>query len=201
MMSFGSCFIRYYKGNDMKHILFLNGSVFTDVAVNLTGNTPELADSLLSFSLGNIPAVERFSGFPPWGYLLIGAGVVSASLLSWLFFSNRRLRREAVVYRERSAEQLRFIRSLLDLCYTYRESPLVFIDKFKDKVNIRELKSYTLIDIPPRRFEELKEDERLLCLLWESGFTQRELCVIFNLKKVSNLYTKYHRIKNKMKSR
>lgn len=184
----------------MKHILFLNESVFTDVAANLTGSTPGMADSLLSFSSVNIPAADRLSDFPLWGYLLIGVCVVLASLLSLLFFSNRQLRREAVVYRERSAEQLRFIRSLLDLCYTYRESPLVFLDKFKDKVNIREMKSYTLIDIPPRRFEELKEDERLLCLLWESGFTHRELCVIFNLKKVSNLYTKYHRIKNKMKS-
>ena len=102
-----------------------------------------------------------------------------------------------MLQRYRSAEQLRLIRSLLDLCYTYRESPAVFLDKFKDKVNIRELKSYSLVERPKDRFPRLKEDERLLCLLLEAGFTHRELCVVFNLKKTSNLYTKYHRIQQK----
>ena len=106
-----------------------------------------------------------------------------------------------VLQRYRSTEQLRLIRSLLDLCYTYRESPAVFLDKFKDKVNIRELKSYTLIEEPKDRFQRLKEDERLLCLLLEAGFTHRELCVVFNLKKTSNLYTKYHRIQQKLTDR
>lgn len=107
---------------------------------------------------------------------------------------------EKIAYQHRSADQLRFIRSLLDLCYTYAESPVVFIDKFKDKVNIRELKSYDLIDTSDKQFSNLKEDERLLCMLWDHGFSQRELCVIFNLKKVSNLYTKYHRIRKKLEN-
>ena len=77
----------------------------------------------------------------------------------------------------------------------------MFLDKFKDKVNIRELKSYTLIEEPKDRFQRLKEDERLLCLLLEAGFTHRELCVVFNLKKTSNLYTKYHRIQQKLTDR
>ena len=71
---------------------------------------------------------------------------------------------EKIAYQHRSADQLRFIRSLLDLCYTYAESPVVFIDKFKDKVNIRELKSYDLIDTSDKQFSNLKEDERLLCM-------------------------------------
>ena len=95
-------------------------------------------------------------------------------------------------------EQLRLIRSLLDLCYAYRESPAVFLDKFKDKVNIRELKSYVLIEPSNKHFLKLKEEERILCSLLEAGFTHRELCVIFNLKKTSNLYTKYHRILQKL---
>lgn len=181
----------------MKQILFLKVSTITDTCANLIGGIPGIAKSEFSSLLTNTLATDWLNGLPLWGFLLTVGVCITLILL--LFFSNRRLRREAVVYRTCSAEQLRFIRSLLDLCYTYRESPLVFADKFKDKVNIRELKSYGLVEIPPHRFEELKEDERILCLLWEAGFTQRELCVIFNLKKVSNLYTKYHRIRNKMK--
>lgn len=106
-----------------------------------------------------------------------------------------------MLQRHLSNEQLRLIRSLLDLCYTYRESPAVFLDKFKDKVNIRELKSYMLIEYPKNRFPRLKEDERLLCLLLEAGFTRRELCIVFNLKKASNLYIKHHRILQKLGDR
>lgn len=83
------------------------------------------------------------------------------------------------------------------LFLTHQNSPLVFLDKFKDKVNTRELKSYDLIEILNNRFVELKEDEKLLCLLLENGFTQRELCAIFNLNKINNLYIKYNRIRKK----
>lgn len=186
----------------MKHILFLYGLILPRLAANSPANFQAIAENLPLFSGVNIPAIRHLSCAPAlWEYILIGACMVLVALSLLLLLSNLRLRRRVAAYRHRSADQIRFIRNLLDLCYTYRESPVVFIDKFKDKVNIRELKSYTLIDIPPHRFDTLKEDERLLCQLWESGFTQRELCVIFNLKKVSNLYTKYHRIRNKMKSR
>lgn len=110
-----------------------------------------------------------------------------------------RQRRAIAIYRNRSTDQLRFIRNLLDLCYTYSDSPSVFIEKFKDKVNIRELKSYELIEKLENCPSVLKEDERLLCQLLDAGFTHRELCVIFNLKKTSNLYTNHHRIQQKLK--
>ena len=199
-MSFGSCFILYYKSNDMKHISFLNDSVFMDAVINFNRSSPEIPDGLPSFSAIYPLDIAPFSEFSPWGYFLIGVCIVSALALVLLLYSNKQLRRKKIAYQHRSADQLRFIRSLLDLCYTYAESPVVFIDKFKDKVNIRELKSYDLIDTSDKQFSNLKEDERLLCMLWDHGFSQRELCVIFNLKKVSNLYTKYHRIRKKLEN-
>lgn len=162
---------------------------------------PVNSDRYLGCSGSDLPiAVHIPLDYSIWAYL---AGMLIVILILLLIGAFRRMlrqRRFISAYRHRSADQLRFIRSLLDLCYTYAESPVVFIDKFKDKVNIRELKSYDLIDTSDKRFSNLKEDERLLCMLWDHGFSQRELCVIFNLKKVSNLYTKYHRIRKKLEN-
>ena len=175
----------------MKHFLFIvpEGRL---LPLQFADAIPVLASDN-SFS-GYRTETSLASGLPLWE---VSTAVLAlfACFLLYLFFQQKK---RAVLQRYRSAEQLRLIRCLLDLCYTYRESPAVFLDKFKDKVNIRELKSYTLIDAPKKRFPKLKEDERLLCLLMEAGFSHRELCVIFNLKKTSNLYTKYHRIQQKL---
>lgn len=178
----------------MKHLLFIltkehcSRLFFSEVASIFAP-----ANSLLNYQTETSLA----SGFPLWEVSTTVLVLFSCFLLYILF----RQRKHAVLQRYRSTEQLRLIRSLLDLCYTYRESPAVFLDKFKDKVNIRELKSYMLIEYSENRFPELKEYDRLLCLLLEAGFTHRELCVIFNLKKTSNLYTKYHRIQQKLTDR
>lgn len=135
----------------------------------------------------------------PWLWLSVLAIVLLALLLAWTLHAYARLKGLLDIYRRCSADQLRFIRSLLDLCYAYRESPQVFLDKFKDKVNIREMKAYDLFGhSSDRRWNSLKEDERLLCMLLERGFTQRELCVVFNMKSINNLYIKHHRIRKKL---
>lgn len=178
------------KDNGMRHFLFL----WLWKSAN--------SDCHFAYSGFNFPiAVHTPLDNSIWAYSAVVLIVILVLLLVGLFRKMLRQQRFISAYRHRSADQLRFIRSLLDLCYTYAESPGVFIDKFKDKVNIRELKSYDLIDTSDNRFPNLKEDERLLCMLWEHGFSQRELCVIFNLKKVSNLYTKYHRIQKKLKNK
>lgn len=168
-------------------------------------------DNILSFCFahnGSILAVENLlnnqanlpvlNEFPLWELLSVILALFSC-FLSFILFRQRKLFfMQRYRLNERLNEQLRLIRSLLDLCYAYRESPAVFLDKFKDKVNIRELKSYVLIEPSNKHFFKLKEEERILCSLLEAGFTHRELCVIFNLKKTSNLYTKYHRILQKL---
>ena len=168
-------------------------------------------DTVLSFCFahnGSILAVENLlnnqanlsvlNEFPLWELLSVILALFSC-FLSFILFRQRKLFfMQHYRLNERLNEQLRLIRSLLDLCYAYRESPAVFLDKFKDKVNIRELKSYVLIEPSNKHFLKLKEEERILCSLLEAGFTHRELCVIFNLKKTSNLYTKYHRILQKL---
>lgn len=163
------------------------GVGLADTAFRETFNMP---------AAGVPPGASRF--FPCLLYL---AAVIIAALLCLLALQARiarRQRRRIAFCRRRNADQLRFIRSLLDLCYAYRESPFVFLDKFQDSVNIRHLKSFDLLDLPDDGRTGLKEEERLLCLLIDRGFTFRELCVIFNLKKINNLYVKYHRIRRKL---
>lgn len=196
---FGSCFIWYQIDDTMKYLLFLQGSVvFTTVFIPL----PYQSGALTFLPGFVIPDVIRPTLIPAvsiiWSYLLGSVAFILLILSSLLFREILCQRKRIADYRHCSREQLRFIRSLLDLCYAYRESPAVFLDKFKDKVNVRELKSYDLIDTSNKHFSNLKEDEKLLCLLWEHGFTQRELCVIFNLKKTSNLHIKHHRIRKKL---
>ena len=129
----------------MKHFLFIvpEGRL---LPLQFADAIPVLASDN-SFS-GYRTETSLASGLPLWE---VSTAVLAlfACFLLYLFF---RQKKRAVLQRYRSAEQLRLIRCLLDLCYTYRESPAVFLDKFKDKVNIRELKSYTLIDAPKKRF-------------------------------------------------
>lgn len=183
----------------MKYLLFLQGSVvFSTEFIPLSYQSGGLA--FLSKFI--IPDVIRPVLIPTvsviWFYLIGSVAFILLALSSLLLRKILCQRKRIAFYRHCSQEQLRFIRSLLDLCYAYRESPAVFLDKFKDKVNVRELKSYDLIDRSNKHFSNLKEDEKLLCMLWEHGFTQRELCVIFNLKKTSNLHIKHHRIRKKL---
>lgn len=155
-----------------------------------------LGETFLRSAAGVPPGTVRT--FPWLLGLAAGAIAVLLCLLVLQMRVLRRQRRHVAFYRQRNADQLRFIRSLLDLCYAYRESPSVFLDKFKDSVNIRRLQSFDLLDLPDEGPAGLKEEERLLCLLIERGFTFRELCVIFNLKKINNVYVKYHRIRKKL---
>ena len=119
------------------------------------------------------------------------------SALAVCLFTIVRQHRALVRARRCSSERLRLLRNLLDLCYTYRESPAVFLDKFKDRVHARELESYRLTERSKSEHSGLNESEKLLCRLLDAGFTHRELCVVFDLKKASHLYTKHARIRKK----
>ena len=179
----------------MRHLFLSVASDDTVLSFCFAHNGSILAVENLLNNQANFPALNEF---PLWELLSVILALFSC-FLSFILFRQRKLFfMQRYRLNERLNEQLRLIRSLLDLCYAYRESPAVFLDKFKDKVNIRELKSYVLIEPSNKHFLKLKEEERILCSLLEAGFTHRELCVIFNLKKTSNLYTKYHRILQKL---
>lgn len=173
----------------MKHLLFISIDNTFSRVVFFDGTTFCVTSSSNILAMPSSSAREIFL----WTVIVF----LSIFLALSLYLLNRQYARSNEQTR-RSADRLRLIRTLLDLYYTYRNSPTIFAEKFKDKVNIRELKSYGVIESTNNRFRGLKEEERHLCDLIEAGFTSRELCSIFNLKKISNLYTKYHRIQQKL---
>lgn len=136
----------------------------------------------------------------PFPVLSICLGLLLFLLLLAILRRNAQLRRAVRMHERHSQERLRLLRSLLELCYSYRESPQVFLDKFKDRVNFCQLKNFDLFESENRRLGSLKEDERFLFMLLDQGFSQRELCVIFNLKKASYLYIKYKRIRKRLEA-
>lgn len=133
--------------------------------------------------------------------LIIGSVIIVILILLVLFLCYRIhcIHNRIRLIEHRATKRILLIRSLLDIGYVYSESPQVFFEKFKDKINIRQLKPYDLIDLSDKKYAHLKEDERFLCALLDNGFTHRELCTIYNMKSVGNLYVKYHRIKVKLK--
>lgn len=182
--------------NDMKHVfLFLQThSLFAHSGPDAAAESLALwRDSSAYVAAGGTAT----SGTLFW-WTIVGVGLIllSSALSVALLRQRRRLRRISRC----ASERLRLIRTLLDICFTYSDSPSVFIAKFKDKVNIRELKSFGLIDCPDDPFSPLKEEDRLLCRLWDNGFSRRELCVVFNLKKINHLYIKQQRILRKLEA-
>lgn len=189
------------KDNHMKRLLsFLVKYSFWETGeAHGSGLVPE-GSNLPPIPTGLSSSLAGAGNFP-WFWFSALIIVLLALLLVWSLQAYARLKELVGTYHQCTADQLRFIRSLLDLCYVYRESPQVFLEKFKDKVNIREMKAYDLVGHgSDKRWKDLKEDERLLCTLLERGFTQRELCVVFNMKTINNLYIKHHRIRKKLAS-
>lgn len=130
------------------------------------------------------------------------SALLPVAVLAFLLWRQYRriggLKERNATLRRLSSDRLRLIRNLLDLGYVYNESPAIFLDKFRDRVHIRQFKSYELVERADDRLACLKEDERILVTLFEEGFTQRELCVVYGLKKISTLYVRYHRIRKKI---
>lgn len=191
---------RILTDSDMKHIVF----VFMLVAgLSLPACTFSGTSSSEPFRAPvRIPALAAC--FAPDGPLHAGlvpivSGVASPILclvVLWIR-TERRLRRSRRV----ADERLRLLRTLLDLHYTYRNSPEVFAGRFGGQVHVSRLKSYALFEASPRRFAALREEERLLCVFIEAGFTPRELCSVFGLKTTGNVHTKYRRILRKLGAR
>ena len=190
----------------MKHLFFFCGTCSAFVLLRwcpVLRNNPYCSGKLFANPFYSfLPDPELESSPSKLITVLILAGgtiVVLILLIVFLYYSIYRIRRRVRFMERRIDKQIRLIRSLLDLGYVYNESPQVFFEKFKDRINIRQLKSDDLIDISDKKYSHLKEDERFLCTFLDQGFTHRELCTIYNMKTVGKLYVKYHRIQAKLK--
>lgn len=103
-----------------------------------------------------------------------------------------------------SRNRLLYIKDCIDLLYVYgRHDASKLYKKFKQLSNVKQLARYNIADatIPKgdfrRKWHKLTPAEKQLVILMNTGFSNRELSVIFDVGKVSSIYVKYYRAKAK----
>ncbi len=99
--------------------------------------------------------------------------------------------------------RLVLIKDWLDWLYVYSDDAVSFQNRCKSLAHIKQLAKYNIINwVPPNykmrmKWHKLSLAERRFVCLMNAGFTNRELCAIFQVGKISSIYVKYYRIKTK----
>lgn len=132
--------------------------------------------------------------------MLIGLLIVFIALLIiaiiFLVVSLFRIRRIAF-------NRLVLIKDWLDWLYVYSNDAVSFQNRCKSLAHIKQFSKYNIISWTPPNYKmrmkwhKLSLAERRLVCLMNAGFTNRELCAIFQVGKISSMYVKYYRIKVK----
>lgn len=97
--------------------------------------------------------------------------------------------------------RLKLIRKLIDISYTYNQSPELFLEKFKSAVSLVELKKYNIVDFESIYYDSaqgLTQSEHNFCILQDIGFTLREMSVIYNMTNSQSIYIKRYRVMKKL---
>lgn len=99
--------------------------------------------------------------------------------------------------------RLVLIKDWLDWLYVYSNDAVAFQEHCKSIANIKQLAKYNIISwLPPNynmrmKWHKLSVAERRFICLMNAGFSNRELCAIFQVGKIRSIYVKYYRIKAK----
>ncbi len=99
--------------------------------------------------------------------------------------------------------RLMFIKDCLDLLYVFSNDSQSFHNRCKSLVHIRQLARYNIVSWKPpcahfrKKWHKMSTSEKQFICLMNAGFSNRELCTIFQVGKISSIYVKYHRIKSK----
>ncbi len=103
-------------------------------------------------------------------------------------------------------QRMKLLRRLLSHAYVYNYDPELFLRKFQEEVHISRLDSGDVICTHAeqkrlKRLHRLKHDQPiknqdlLLCILLDKGFTPQELSVVFGMKNINSIYVRYSRIR------
>jgi hypothetical protein len=98
------------------------------------------------------------------------------------------------------------LRRLLSHAYIYNYNPEMFLRKFQEEVHISQLHYSDVICTNTekrwiKRLNRLKYDQPiknqdiLLYILLDNGFTPQELSVVFGMKNINSIYVRYSRIR------
>lgn len=103
---------------------------------------------------------------------------------------------------EKVNNQLLYVRSLIDLVYTYQHRPELLLIHFQLEMSIKKLLIYHLIEDRCDHYcpeeTKLNQNDKLFYMLCEEGFSARELCVIFGQNNINSVYVRHHRIRKKL---
>lgn len=99
--------------------------------------------------------------------------------------------------------RLQFIRDWFDLMYVYSNDPQSFYNRSRIHSHVKQLAKYNIVDWSPpnaelrMKWHKMSVSEKQFLCLMHAGFSNRELCAIFQVTKISSIYVKYYRIKSK----
>ena len=102
-----------------------------------------------------------------------------------------------------ASNSLLLIKDWLDLLYVFSDDSQAFHNRCKNIAHIRQLTKYNIVSWNPpsatikMKWHKMSVSERQFICLMNAGFSNRELCAIFQVGKISSIYVKYHRIKAK----
>lgn len=127
-----------------------------------------------------------------WLYVCGGGLLVTSGLLACTVLRCREWHRLA-------DNRLVLLRNLIDKAYVHRDHSSEFARAFRREIAARNLRNCGII--PSSRLSaasDAEEKEQFLVGLLDAGFSNREVCAIFDLKSVNCFYVKYHRVKKKL---
>ena len=112
----------------------------------------------------------------------------------------RHYRRSSHLARQR----MQLLRRLLRLAYVYGPNPALFLKKFQEEVSIGHLEccdvicNYTeqrQLEAVRTNSQAVKNQDVLLCILINKGFTPQELSVMYGMTNYNSIYVRYSRIR------
>lgn len=101
---------------------------------------------------------------------------------------------------------MQLLRRLLNLAYVYGYNPELFMNKFREEVNISHLHYCDVIcnyddqkqlTLMAARKDPLKNQDALLFILLNKGFTPQELSVIYGMASCNSIYVRCSRIRKR----
>ncbi len=115
---------------------------------------------------------------------------------------NMRRRRRLRKYLRQITRLIQLTRDTIDLAYIYNDNPEKFYSKFLEQINVSSLRERGIIDsdillhsrLHKFIYKKLPNRDAELWVLRKTGFTARELTIIYNLNNINSIYVKLYRL-------
>lgn len=103
-----------------------------------------------------------------------------------------------------AADRLQYIRTLIEIVYIYKHDTQLMLKHLQAEMTIKRLlNSHVVADKCDERYPggiKCTKKDKLLYMLYQEGFSTKELCVLFELNNLNSVYVKCCRMNKKMKT-